>query len=187
MKEGIGEALSELQDHLQENELNKTYNNLKIVSLVSSSLFLGYFLFVLPGSSVTLEDLNQYNWLNQGLINIKITVKDLILYLVSNPTNPGDPGNIASVTDNTSVSGPISIINRTGGWATDGSTSTITPNSSNLSKYFTTTKVEVSTQTVTNTVEVSTQTTSNMVNVSTQTVINTVDVGIETDINELIF
>jgi hypothetical protein len=48
-------------------------------------------LFYLPGS-INPEEIIQYNWLNQSLIEVKITVKEFILYLISNPSNPGDPG-----------------------------------------------------------------------------------------------
>jgi hypothetical protein len=34
------------------------------------------------------QDLIQYNWLNQSLIELKILIKDLIL---SNSSNPGTP------------------------------------------------------------------------------------------------
>lgn len=80
MKEAITEALNEL-----EADADVSSGYLKQLALISSGVFFIYFIFILPGSGV--EDLTQYNWFNQSLIEIKIH----IINLFSKPSNPGNP------------------------------------------------------------------------------------------------
>lgn len=84
IKEGVKEALDEILDEIQndiENRAKSSTDLLKQSALIASVLFFGYFLLYLPINPV---DLTQYNWINQSLIEFKITIKDLIINLISN-------------------------------------------------------------------------------------------------------
>src|SRR5580692_7715114 len=98
IKEGVKEAFNEILEEMQDKQLQSNTNSdlLKQAALISSVLFFGYFLFILPGPSISPEDLTQFNWMNQSLIEIKIVVKDMLLYLFSNPSDPGNNGIINS-------------------------------------------------------------------------------------------
>ena|SRR5882757_680706 len=83
IKDGIKEALDETLAQMHQEEANS--NLLKQIAFYSSVLFLGYFIFILPGSSISPEVLTQYNWLNQSLIEFKINIINLL-------TNTGGNG-----------------------------------------------------------------------------------------------
>ena len=58
------------KDLAQEANQAYYYDVLKQVTIFGVTLFTIYFIFILPGS-VSPEELTQYNWLNQGLIEYK--------------------------------------------------------------------------------------------------------------------
>nr|AQU12789.1 hypothetical protein [Thelephora ganbajun] len=142
IKEGVKEGFKEAVDELL-NELNDKIENeaksdlLKKTALFTSLLFFGYFLFIFPGSSIDPEALTQYNWINQSLIEFKLSVKDLILYYFSNPgnpSNPGTPGNnvvVNSPITPTMVDTFFSIIDNNS--VSSESLSTVTPNTPKVS------------------------------------------------------
>lgn len=134
IKQGVKEALDELLDEMNESNNNSTNESLKQIALISSVLFFGYFLFYLPGSSITPEELTQFNWMNQSLIEFKITVKDFIVSLFSNPVNPGNPGNNNNGVD--LINSPISPTNNEGQMNLyfTNSTSSISPSNSVMSE-----------------------------------------------------
>jgi hypothetical protein len=138
---------------------------IKQLALIGSGMFFIYFIFILPGTNINPENLTQWNWVNQSLIELKRTIKDCILNFIGNSGNPGNPGN----SDNSNVNSieldtyfPKSTYRDVGVSPISPSVSsdgTITPTISNsnipcLSNY-----VETSTQTNLNLVEASTQTT----------------------------
>ena len=84
VKAGMKEAISEALNELQEDEVG---GYLKQLVLVTSGLFFIYFIFILPGTSITPEELTQYNWFNQSLIEFKSN----IINFFNKPTNPGNP------------------------------------------------------------------------------------------------
>jgi hypothetical protein len=110
MKEVIDEVIAEIQevDAQAKSEL------LKNVAFFGSSLFFIYFVFYLPGSTINPEDLVQYNWINQSLIDLKIS----FINFITNPSNPGNPGQGGTL-------GPISPTNS----IMSESLTTVTPNS----------------------------------------------------------
>ena len=57
---------------------------IKQIAIYSSLLFFGYLIFILPGSSITPEELVQYNWFNQSLIEAKVNIINFF-------TKPSDP------------------------------------------------------------------------------------------------
>lgn len=106
IKEGVKEALNEILTEVnlqseanvqpvQSETILESQPNylLKDLALYSSLIFFGYFLFVLPGPSISPEVLTEYNFINQSLIELKITVKDLIINYFSNPGAPPAPTN----------------------------------------------------------------------------------------------
>jgi len=97
IKEGVKEALGEIVEELENNSKPKIelYKN---ISFYSALIFFRYFLFVLPGPSISPDVLIEYNFINQSLIEFKITVKEFIVYYFSNPGDPGTP-----VTPNTPI------------------------------------------------------------------------------------
>ena len=82
MREVIQEALNEMDE-----DNNTPY--FKYLALIGSGVLFIYFLFVLPGPSINPDLINDYHWINQSLIEFKITLKDAILSYLSNPDNPG--------------------------------------------------------------------------------------------------
>jgi hypothetical protein len=71
VKQGVKEAFDEILTEVSEkNNSDNTYL-FKQLALASSVIFFTYFLFILPGSSISPEDLTQYNWMNQSLIELK--------------------------------------------------------------------------------------------------------------------
>jgi hypothetical protein len=92
VKQGVKEAFDEIITEMSEKNTPDNTYLLKQFALASSVLLFSYFFFVLPGASISPEDLSQYNWMNQSLIEFKITVKNFIVNLFSNPSNPGNPG-----------------------------------------------------------------------------------------------
>jgi hypothetical protein len=115
IKQGIKDGVKEALDEIMEDISNQAQSNLlKNIALSSSVLIFGYVLFYLPGSGITPEDLSSYNWFNQSIIEVKLTVFDLIhnLFFTGNPGTP--PSN-----------GPIN----------PGVNSPITPNNVNLNVY----------------------------------------------------
>jgi hypothetical protein len=95
MKEAISEALNELQDDAD------VTGYLKQLALISSGVFFIYFIFILPGSGISVEDLTQYNWFNQSLIEIKI-------HIINYFSKPGNPPTLPNIPD--SPVSPISDI-----------------------------------------------------------------------------
>lgn len=87
VKEALEEVLGEFREELNDLEQQSSSELLKQIALYSSVLFFGYFLFYLPGSSITLTELAEYHWFNQGLIEFKLS----LINLFSNPTDPGNP------------------------------------------------------------------------------------------------
>jgi hypothetical protein len=83
IKSGLKEVIQDLKDDLDEIELNKS-DILKQFAIFSTVLFGIYFIIILPNSTEAIQD---YNWLNTGLINIKLSIIDLF----SKPANPGSP------------------------------------------------------------------------------------------------
>lgn len=109
-------------------------------------IFFAYFLFYLPNASINPQDLTQYNWLNQSLIEFKITVKDLIINLLSNPTNPGTPPTAPASLPSTVILDTISPVASTH-YVSGSSAGTITPTCLSKSSYLKTV-TESSTQTI---------------------------------------
>lgn len=149
MREAIQEALNEMDDD------NTPY--LKYLALIGSGVFFIYFLFLLPGPSINPELINDYHWINQCLIEFKITLKDAILYYLGNSGNPGNPDNPGSntttpITPNTELNRyfPISPSNS----ESSGGMSTVTPNTPRVSTLSSLAKSEVGTQTIINAITV---------------------------------
>jgi hypothetical protein len=82
IKSGIKEAYSEILDDMEYKSDYSSYIN---VIIFSSVVFALYFIVVLPNSA---DHINDYNMINQSLINFKLS----IFYLFSKPSNPGTPG-----------------------------------------------------------------------------------------------
>lgn len=113
VKSGVIEALIEVLDEMSPESTN--YPSLNQIALYSSVLFFGYFLFILP---TDLTDLTSYNWINQSLIELKVTVKDYLVNLISNSgatsgpgtppcfSTPKGPGNIPSLLYSSRPSSP---------------------------------------------------------------------------------
>lgn len=152
MQEAIEEALHKME----EDEASRGIFTQCV--LISSGLFLIYFIFILPGGGVSIEEITHYNWLNQHLINIKLSIIDLI----SKPTNPGNPGlpkvdvTLPKSTVDVGIS-PISPVISEG-------ISTVTPNTPII-------------KTLSQFVDVSTQTNLKGVDVSTQTLADGISIG----------
>lgn len=87
IKSELKSEMIDVLDQMREDDIQVIDNLLKTLGIVSGVVFLIYFIFVLPGS-IEPNDLAQYNWLNQSLINIKLSIIDLI----SKPGNPSNPG-----------------------------------------------------------------------------------------------
>lgn len=83
IKSGIKEVIQDLKDDLAESELNKS-DLIKQIVLFGTVLFGFYFIIILPNNTEAIQD---YNWISQSLINIKLSIIDLF----SNPNNPGSP------------------------------------------------------------------------------------------------
>lgn len=101
VKSGIKEAIDEAIDDMKYNDKIEHDLFIKKIIIFSSTLLLFYIIFIIPS---TTEDINQYNMLNQSLINIKTIIIDLF----SKPSNPGNPGcfsgpNIGDITPPHSV------------------------------------------------------------------------------------
>jgi len=79
MRDALKEVIDEALDKIHDEEIQANSNTLKQIALFSSLLFVGYFIFILPGSPISPEELTNFNWFNQGLIEFKLTVKDLII------------------------------------------------------------------------------------------------------------
>lgn len=117
VKQGVKEAFDEI---ISENSTPDNTNLLKQFALASSLIFFSYFFFILPGPTISPEDLTQYNWINQSLIEFKILVRD---YFFNKPRNPGGSGLNNNTSPNLPIHYPaISPINSEG-------LSTVTPNS----------------------------------------------------------
>lgn len=82
IKSGIKEALEDVIEDLETESNNKFYRNVIIFFSLAAGV---YIYFYLPGSDV---DINNFNTINQYLINIKISIMDFF----SKPSNPGTPG-----------------------------------------------------------------------------------------------
>jgi hypothetical protein len=86
LKSGMSAAIEDALDKMREDDIQAIDNLFIRIGIVSGVVFLSYFIFVLPSDAAI--DLTQYNWLNQSLINIKLSIIDLI----TKPSNPGNPG-----------------------------------------------------------------------------------------------
>ena len=158
VKTGMREAIQEALNEMPEDNNSTPY--LKYLALISSGLFFIYFLFVLPGTSITTEEFLNYHWINQSLIEFKITIKDLIIAYLNggNPGNPDNPG-ASDITSSTNT--PTTELNRlfpiesNNSGSSDGGCSTITPNTPRVSTLSSLTKSDASTETVLNSVSVS--------------------------------
>lgn len=108
VKEGISEAavLEELLEVMREEHDNAKSDliNIKSIALVSSLLFFSYFLFI--GSSIDPNELIQYNWFNQSLINIKLSIIEFISL-----SKPGSSGGGNGSTSRDMVDRALSPIN----------------------------------------------------------------------------
>jgi len=165
MKDSFKEVIDEALDKINENETSNN-NTIKYSVLIGGAIFLSYFIFVLPGTSISPIELNQYNWFNQSLIELKIN----IINYFNKPTNPGSPGSSGINNFNTTTSIISPVISES---SNSIGQSTITPNTPRVFHSIFKTGVDVATQTNTNLVNtVATQTNSNLVNVSTQTVLD---------------
>jgi hypothetical protein len=86
VKDGIKEALQETIDKLHEDEMLNNSNFYKNIAYYTIStgviVFIGYFMFVLPG---TTDDLTSFNTINQSLIVFKVN----IINFLGKPSNPG--------------------------------------------------------------------------------------------------
>lgn len=128
IKLGIKEAFDEI---ISENSTPDNTNLLKPFALACSVLFFSYFFFILPGSSISPEELTSYNLFNQSLIEFKILVKDY--FFTQNPGTPGSPiipstpstPSSPSVSINTYL--PESVVNNPSPILSEG-LSTVTPN-----------------------------------------------------------
>ena len=128
MKSELKSEMIDVLDQMREDDIQAFDNLLKQLGLISAAGFLFYFIFILPSDAAV--DLTQYNWLNQTLINIKLTIIDLI----SKPQNPGsvNPNNLdipkSPIDGGGSPVSPVSPV----------------PNSENFNIYFTKPDVGVS-------------------------------------------
>ena len=86
MKSELKSEMIDVLDKMREDDIQAIDNLLKRIAVVSGVIFLSYFIFILPSDAAV--DFTQYNWLNQSLINIKLSIIDLI----TKPSNPGNPG-----------------------------------------------------------------------------------------------
>lgn len=150
MKEAIDEALAEMQEDKVNSEL------LKQLALISSGLLFVYFFFILPGTSITPEDLAQYNWINQSLIEFKINI---INYFNNKPGNPGTPSNINPINTVIKDTVDVGVSPITPSTSTGSSIATITQNSpvtpvASFSEFFKTYEsgVQTDTSNVTNSI-----------------------------------
>ena len=85
IKSGIKEVIQDLKDDLAESELNQS-DLFKQIVIFSTVLFGIYFIIILPNNSEAIQD---YNWINAGLINIKLSIIDL--FSPGTPSAPGTP------------------------------------------------------------------------------------------------
>jgi hypothetical protein len=85
MKEAFKEVIDEAIDKIHEEEMLNNSNVLKNIAFVTGVFFITYFIFALPGSTITPQELSQFNWFNQGLIELKLNI---LSYFI-NPSNPG--------------------------------------------------------------------------------------------------
>jgi len=105
----LPEAVNELID---ETDIKKEVESdlIRKSALIASVLFFAYFIFILPGPSISPEELTQYSWINQSLIESKILIKDLFVNLFNNPSNPGNPGGTEVSPISPSISEGVSTI-----------------------------------------------------------------------------
>jgi len=158
IRDGIHEAIEDLKDQLHEESLNNS-NLLKNIAFVTGITILGYFFLGLPGPPISPDDLAQYNWFNQSLIDIKINIYN---YFCNTPKG-GGIGPDAGIND---------TISRT---ASNASTITPCPPGTDFVgslKEFT----NVAVQTTIDSLTVDTQTTIEGVNVGTQTILDGTDI-----------
>ena len=102
---------------LQEEVINKTLQedelpslNAKDLAFFTSVCFFAYFLFYLPGfGDATAIDLNQYNYINQSLIEVKMIAKDVIINWLFGGNNGGDSAAVNPPADVKPVAGPSNI------------------------------------------------------------------------------
>jgi hypothetical protein len=169
IKSGIKEALEEVVEDMENESKIKSDYLIKNFIIVSSVLFTVYFFIYLPSDAT---DINQFNSINQLLINLKISVIDLISGKPGNPGTPGIGGNnispvintisppmtpaavspispsISTITPNTPVASTSSLVNA----ANPQTLAVVTNNVSNISPI--SEYVEQSTQTISATAKV---------------------------------
>jgi hypothetical protein len=145
IKEGVKEVIDEALDKIQEDDiLNQTQYYKKVVG-VCGLLFLGYFIFVLP---INPEDLTQYNWLNQSLIELKINIINYFSNPGTPPTNPPAPSLVSPTISESSNSIGQSTITPNTPIITNSNLSPVSTINSSIQTDLTVSTVDSSTQTV---------------------------------------
>lgn len=150
VKESIKEIMDEVLDKIHEDELNSKANLLKYSALFGSTLFFVYFLLYLPGAGITPEELANYNWCNQSLIELKVHIVNFF----SNSNNGGNGTSSTTITNSN-----INLPSPTESVITEASGSSLTPKghgsplgiNTELSAFNPNpniTKIDVSTQTI---------------------------------------
>jgi CRISPR/Cas system CSM-associated protein Csm2 small subunit len=161
VKEALKEVVDEALDKIREDEIhNYNISIIKNVCFVSGILFIGYFTFILPGSNITPDELTQFNWFNQSMIEFKLQ----IINYFSNPTNPGNTDG-STATDGLNQISPSNSSNLS---VTPKATSTFLDQASEWNKYSNPLTMDAPTQT-----DIITKIT----NASTQTDLNGMSVG----------
>ena len=82
IKSGIKEVIQDLKDDLAASESDQS-DLFKQIVIFTTVLFGIYFIFILPNNTEVIQD---YNWINAGLINIKLSIIDIFYF--SKPANP---------------------------------------------------------------------------------------------------
>lgn len=120
IKSGIKEALGDVIDELETESNNKIYRNVIIFFSLGVGL---YIYFYLPSDYVDV-DINNYNTINQFLINVKLSIMD---FFTNNPGTPGGGSPISPPISPVSPSEASSIFTGSPSIVSE-SLPTITPN-----------------------------------------------------------
>jgi len=164
IKSGLKEIIQDLKDDL--DELDNKSDFFKQIIIFGTLLFGIYFIIILPNNTEAIQD---YNWFNTGLINIKLSIIDLF----SKPNNPGTP----SAPSTPSAPGtPIPAIRILVDVGVSPIVSPIISEGSNLATITPNTPI-LPIQTLSEFVGASTQTTVTGVDVSTQTYLDGIGVS----------
>jgi hypothetical protein len=126
IKSGIKEVLDDVIDELETESKNRLYSNLIIFFSLAAGV---YIYFYLPGGDVNPGDINNYNTINQFLINVKLSIIDFFSTGGTGPAGSGG-GNIISPPISEASSTCSSVLNSASGSPSIVSESlpTITPN-----------------------------------------------------------